>query len=50
MDLSDINKIIKAFDKLGDVDILNIQSKAFTSNLKCLEKIYNKNDYNACKR
>ncbi len=46
MGVTDINKIIKAFDEWGDVDILNIQSKAFTSNLKCLEKIYNKNDYN----
>jgi hypothetical protein len=46
MGVPDINKIIKAFDKLDDVDILNLHSKAFTSNLKCLEKIYNKNDYN----
>ncbi len=46
MGVSDINKIIKTFDEWGDVDSLNSQSKAFTSNLKCLEKFYNKNDYN----
>ncbi len=37
MGVPDINKIIKAFDKCGDVDSLNSHSKAFTSNLKCLE-------------
>ena len=56
MGLSDINKIIKAFDKLGDVDSLGSQSKAFTSNLKSSEKIENKNDFpvktrdNNCKK
>ena len=56
MKMTDINDIIKAFDKLGDVDSLGSQSKAFTSNLTCLEKIENKNDFpvktkdNNCKK
>ena len=56
MKMTDINDIIKAFDKLGDVDSLGSQSKAFTSNLKRSEKIENKNDFpvktrdNNCKK
>ena len=46
MKIPDINDIIKAFDELGDVDSLSSQSKAFTSNLKYLEKTNNKNDFN----
>ena len=45
MKLPDVNDIIKAFDDSGDVDNLNSQSNAFTSNIKCLEKIKNKNDF-----
>ncbi len=45
MKLPDINDIIKAFDDSGDVDSLSSQSKAFTSNIKCIEKIKNKNDF-----
>ena len=46
MKIPDINDIIKAFDESSDVDSLSSQSKAFTSNLKCLEKTNNKNDFN----
>ena len=56
MKIPDINDILKAFDDSGDVDSLSSQSKAFTSNIKCIEKIKNKNDFpikyndNDCKK